>query len=99
VHLVFIQKSTQRICEIVGQHGRLVWDLVENTVTLYDALGKNTLYSDPLYDKNDMYLALLKEFENLHHGGGHKLSTLTSATRIVQLVDKAKSLNQWRRKV
>jgi predicted dehydrogenase len=99
VHLDFIQKSTQRICEIVGQHGRLVWDLVENTVTLYDALGKNTLYSDPLYDKNDMYLALLKEFENLHHGGGHKLSTLTSATRIVQLVDKAKSLNQWRRKV
>lgn len=96
VHLDFIQKSTQRNCEFIGQHGRLVWDLLANTVTLYHAAGKDTLYAEPNYNKNGMYFAMLTAFENMSQGGVSSLATVTSATKVVQLIDEAKQLNKWR---
>ena len=96
VHLDFIQKSTQRNCEFIGQHGRLVWDLLANTVTLYHATGKDTLYAEPGYNKNGMYLAMITAFENLPHGGVSALATVASATKVVQLIDDAKQSNKWR---
>lgn len=96
VHLDFIQKSTQRNCEFIGQHGRLVWDLLANTVTLYHAAGKDTLYAEPGYNKNGMYLAMLTAFENMPQGTENSLATVRSATKVVQLIDDAKQLNKWR---
>lgn len=96
VHLDFIQKSTQRNCEFIGQHGRLVWDLLANTVTLYHAAGKDTLYAEPNYNKNGMYLDMLTAFENMSQGGVSSLATVTSATKLLQLIDEAKQLNKWR---
>ena len=96
VHLDFIQKSTRRNCEFIGQHGRLVWDLLANTVTLYHATGKDTLYAEPGYNKNGMYLAMLTAFENQSKGEISALATLASATKVVQLIDDAKQLNKWR---
>lgn len=99
VHLDFIQKSTQRNCEFIGQHGRLVWDLLANTVMLYHATGKDTLYAEPGYNKNGMYLAMLTAFENLSQGGISALATVASATNVVQLIDDAKQLNKRRQQV
>lgn len=96
VHLDFIQKSTQRTCEFIGQHGRLVWDLLANTVTLYHAAGQDTLYAEPTYNKNGMYLAMLTAFENQSKGEVSALATVASATKVVQLIDDAKQLNKWR---
>lgn len=96
VHLDFIQKATQRNCEFIGQYGRLVWDLLGNTVTLYHATGKDILYAEPEYNKNGMYLAMITAFENLQHGGVSALATVASATKVVQLIDDAKQLNKWR---
>lgn len=97
VHLDFIQKSTKRNCEFIGQHGRLVWDLLANTVTLHHAKGQDTLYSEPDYNKNGMYLAMLTAFENMQQGAVSQLATLTSSTKVVKLIDNAKYLNKWRR--
>ena len=95
VHLDFIQKATQRSCEIIGQHGRLLWDLLENTVAVYHSSGKETLYSGINYDKNNMYLEMLAEFENMINGGASLLATVETATKVVQLIDEAKELNRW----
>ncbi|WP_445765671.1 Gfo/Idh/MocA family protein [Rheinheimera sp.] len=95
VHLDFIQKSTQRNCEFIGQHGRLVWDLLANTVTLYHATGKETLYAEPDYNKNNMYLAMLTAFENMQQGRESQLATLASATKVIKLIDDAKQQNKW----
>lgn len=95
VHLDFIQKSTQRSCEFIGQHGRLVWDLLANTVTLYHAAGIDSLYAEPEYNKNEMYLAMLTAFGSMSQGGSSSLATVTSATKVVQLIDEAKQLNKW----
>lgn len=96
VHLDFIQKSAQRNCEFIGQNGRLVWDLLDNTVILYHAAGKNSLYAEPDYNKNGMYLDMLTAFENMLQGGVNSLATVTSATKVVQQIDEAKRLNKWR---
>jgi len=96
VHLDFIQKSTQRSCEFIGQYGRLVWDLLANTVTLYHATGQVALYANPDCNKNGMYLAMLTAFESMLSGAETPLATVASATKVVQLIDEAKQSNKWR---
>lgn len=98
VHLDFIQKLVQRRCEFIGQHGRLVWDLIANTVTLYEATGEVCLYSEPEYSKNNMYLDMFRAFENISTGNSAMLSTPNSAAKVVRLIDDAKRLNKWRPK-
>lgn len=99
VHLDFIQKSTQRNCEFIGQHGRLAWDLIANTVTLYNAGGKETLYTDASYNKNLMYLDMLIAFESQMKNGISKLASVASATQVVKLIDDAKQRNKWSQKI
>lgn len=98
VHFDFIQKATQRNCEIIGQHGRLVWDLLGNSVVIYHAEGKSVLYSEPEYDKNNMYIDMLKAFESKSIKGGGGLATLKSASEVVRIIDAAKKSNQWTKK-
>lgn len=94
VHLDFIQKSTQRNCEVIGEKGRLVWDLMENTVVLFHSKGAKVLFSEPQYNKNGMYINMLKAFENK---GASNLATIESSSKVIQLIEDAKQLNKWRR--
>jgi predicted dehydrogenase len=96
VHLDFVQKSTQRKCEIIGEKGRIVWDLVANSVTLYAADGIHHLYDEPAYDKNNMYLEMLKAFADMPSYGQQELASIESSSRVLQLIELAKVTNQWR---
>jgi predicted dehydrogenase len=62
LHLDFVQQVPQRRCVISGQQGRIEWDLLENSVCLINADGLQTLYHQPLWDKNQMYLLMLQHF-------------------------------------
>lgn len=93
VHLDFIQKSTQRKCELIGQKGRLVWDLLANTVTFIDATTRKVIYADAQYDKNTMYLDMLKTFSVVDNRGMQELASVQSSLKIVQLIDAAKKTN------
>lgn len=94
VHLDFIQKSTQRYCEFTGEKGRLVWSLMENTVSLFNSKGTEVLFSEPKYNKNGMYIDMLKAFENKD---ASNLATIESSLKVIQLIEDAKKLNKWRR--
>lgn len=96
VHLDFIQKSTQRYSEFIGQKGRLVWDLMSNSVTFFHATGTETLYSEPQYNKNDMYIEMLKAFESVKMTAMTHLATIESASKVIKLIDDAKQSNRWR---
>ncbi len=97
VHLDFIQKSTQRKCEIIGEKGRLVWDLIGNSVTLYHGRTVEVLYSDADYDKNNMYVDMLVAFEEEIQNHSSNLVMLTSSVKVMELVDEAHKTNQWRK--
>lgn len=96
VHLDFIQKSTQRKCELIGEKGRLVWDLLANTVTFIDATTTKIIYSDEQYDKNTMYLDMLRTFSEAENQGMQELATINSSLKVVQLIDAAKKTNKGR---
>ncbi|WP_348688048.1 Gfo/Idh/MocA family protein [Aeromonas bestiarum] len=96
VHLDFLQKSTQRKCEFIGEKGRLVWDLITNTVTLHHGEGIDVIYSEPGYDKNRMYLDMLQAFENVKTDGMSNLATVESSSKVVRLIEDAKRSNKWR---
>lgn len=97
VHLDFIQKSAQRNCEFIGEKGRLVWDLIGNSVTLYNATGTKTLYSEPQYNKNGMYIDMLQAFEKIKTAGISHLATVESSAKVIKLIEYAKQSNKWRR--
>ncbi len=90
VHLDFVQKNTQRKCEIIGERGRLVWDLIANTVQLFSGNGLEVLYSDSDYNKNLMYLDMLQEFEKINTLGLQELASPENAANIVKLIDTIK---------
>ncbi len=62
IHLDFLQKNAYRKCRFVGSKGTLEWDLIGNQVTQVSPLGQQILYSEPDWDKNQMYLHMLEAF-------------------------------------
>ena len=95
LHLDFIQKSTQRNCEFIGEKGRLVWDLLSNSVTLFHAQGVNILYAEPGYNKNNMYIDMLRAFESINNEVLPVLASVESSSKVIKLIDEAKQTNKW----
>lgn len=87
VHIDFLQKSAQRKMVIICALGRIHWDILANTITLYNEEGETKLYKNPDYDKNIMYLDMLREF-NGHNSA--RLSTLEQARDVISIIEKAK---------
>tara|TARA_R110001606_G_scaffold395589_1_gene568141 strand:- start:154 stop:1131 length:978 start_codon:yes stop_codon:yes gene_type:complete len=96
LHLDFIQKTAQRKCEVIGERGRIVWDLIANTVTFFGAKNTQIIYSDAHYDKNLMYLDMLKVFSDIKNRGMQELATIESSLEVIQLIDIAKMTNKGR---
>jgi predicted dehydrogenase len=94
-HLDFLQKKTQRKCSFIGAKGRLDWDLIKNTITLHDQCGQKTLYSEPEWDKNNMYISMLTDFISCIEKKEHNCINLRQASRTIQLVDEIKSKARW----
>lgn len=85
LHLDFLQRAPVRNCRIIGEQGTLRWDLMGNSITLSGPAGhEETLFSDPAWDRNDMYLQELARFVRVARGElapavdfGQALATLT----------------------
>lgn len=99
VHLNLLEKLPRRQCVIIAENGRLEWDLIKNTVVLYDAdLGVPTvLYDDSAYVHNEMYLDMIKDFVCLLQGRENSCVTLDEAVRTVHLIESMKRCSYpWR---
>jgi len=94
VHLDFVQKTTQRKCEFIGEKGNLYWDLIANTVTFKDSTSTTTIYADDQYDKNTMYLDMLKAFADVGNLGRRELASLSSSADVIELIELAKQTNK-----
>jgi len=90
VHLDFLQKQPHRHCHFIGSQGRLNWDLLNNNIILHSANGTQTLYSEPEWDKNQMYLAMVDDFVRQITGQSHRCVTLKEAVTTVQLIEQIK---------
>jgi hypothetical protein len=78
-----------------GEKGRLVWDLMTNSVTLFHSKGTESIYADPHYDKNDMYIEMLKAHEGITNTARGRLASVLSSTKVIRLIEEAKKYNKW----
>jgi predicted dehydrogenase len=90
IHLDFLQRKAHRQCSFVGSKGRIEWDLILNQLTLITATGTSVLYSDPEWDKNQMYLAMIEDFMQMIEKNRHSCIKFSEAINTVALIDEIK---------
>ena len=90
IHLDFLQRKAHRQCSFVGSEGRIDWDLMLNQLTLTTATETSVLYSEPSWDKNQMYLAMIEDFIQMIEKNKHTCIKFTDAVRTVCLIDEIK---------
>lgn len=90
IHLDFLQRKAHRQCSFVGSEGRIDWDLMQNQLTLTTATETSVLYSEPSWDKNQMYLAMIEDFIQMVEKKKHTCLKFTDAIRTVSFIDKIK---------
>tara|TARA_R110002012_G_scaffold56765_2_gene145846 strand:- start:14531 stop:15526 length:996 start_codon:yes stop_codon:yes gene_type:complete len=90
IHLDFLQRKTHRQCSFVGNKGRIEWDLMLNQLTLITATETSVLYSDPKWDKNQMYLAMIEDFMQMIEKNEHSCINFSEAINTVALIDEIK---------
>ncbi|KTC66084.1 oxidoreductase [Legionella adelaidensis] len=96
IHLNFIQKRAQRFCKILGEKGHLIWDLVENKVSLFTGEEEEIIYNQPQWDKNEMYTFMLNDFASRIKSPVKKdLSSVESALRTVKTIEEIKRKALW----
>jgi hypothetical protein len=90
VHLDFLQHQPQRYCTVKGANGIIHWDLLKSKVdvSLKHQQHESLEYKD--WQPNDMYLDLIKDFENLCLGKAHNTVDLTQAADTIKLIDTVK---------
>lgn len=90
IHLDFLQRKAHRQCSFVGSEGRIDWDLILNQLTLTTAAETKVLYSEPEWDKNQMYLAMVTDFIQMIQQQPHNCITVNDASLTVDLISQIK---------
>ena len=97
VHLDFLQSPGHRYVKIIGEKGRLDWDITNNRVELITRDGRETKYSDPGWDRNEMYLDMLREFDVYLLGNeSDSLATIKDGLAVVKMVNDIRLLSEIR---
>lgn len=91
IHLDFLQRKPFRKCRVIGSLGTLEWDLIRNEITLASAKGDEVLYSEPDWDKNQMYLHMLTDFISKIEGREHSCIDVAEAKQSVELIQQIRA--------
>ncbi|PKG37746.1 Gfo/Idh/MocA family protein [Psychromonas sp. Urea-02u-13] len=90
IHLDFLQRKAHRKCSFIGSEGRIDWDLIQNQLTLTTATEILVLYSEPEWDKNQMYLTMVTDFIEMIKLKPHRCTEVTEATLTIDLIEQIK---------
>lgn len=90
IHLDFIQRKAHRQCSFIGSKGRLDWDLIQNQLVLSTKEETCILYSEPRWDKNKMYTAMIVDFIGMIKLKSHRCTEINEASLTVDLIDQIK---------
>jgi predicted dehydrogenase len=92
LHLDFVQSVPQRSCMIIGQNGRIEWDLLGNSVYLTTTTGRELIYHQPDWDKNQMYLFMLQDFVKSVHLKTQAPIPMQAGIEVLRLIEQSKQL-------
>lgn len=91
LHLDFLQHHPQRKCVLTGSLGRIEWDLAANSLELHTATEQSIIHADPHWDRNLMYVDMLKSFFAQLEPRQLKDSTVFEAAQTITLINEIKS--------
>lgn len=91
IHLDFLQRHAIRRCRFVGTRGALEWDLAKNEVKQMLSADETVIYSDPGWDKNQMYLDMVADFLAQVEGKENACVDLYQAAKTIELIDTIRS--------
>jgi hypothetical protein len=92
LHLDFLQRPVQRNCSFLGEKGQLEWDVISNKV-LHRKPGEVVVCEhDDSYDKNLMYIDLMRDFQSVVDG--HESDTLARISDGVQTLEVIDNIQQ-----
>lgn len=90
MHLDFLQRKARRQCRFVGSKGALEWDLIRNEIRFISPQGVQVLYSEPNWDKNQMYTAMVSDFIALIHKQPNQCVSLEEAAQSIAIIEQIK---------
>ncbi|MCU1733989.1 MULTISPECIES: Gfo/Idh/MocA family protein [unclassified Pseudomonas] len=91
VHMDFLQRAPVRTCKVVGQSGTLVWDILNNRISLHSAKDQQSvLFDDPSYDRNNMYMDQLRHFAKVAMGVTRPAVGIADALETLHLIEAMK---------
>jgi len=93
LHLDFLQKKPSRKCRIVGTHGTIEWDLIQNSVYLFNESSNCKLYSNKNFDINNIYIDMMKDFLNVLKNKDSIIATPVEAIRTIHLIKQISENN------
>lgn len=91
IHLDFLQRKANRKCRFVGNKGALEWDLIQNEISFTTAAGTEVLYSEPQWDKNQMYLEMVTNFIRQINGLPSQSVGIDEVMCTVRLIEQIKT--------
>ncbi|MEX0333121.1 Gfo/Idh/MocA family protein [Vibrio tubiashii] len=91
VHLDFLQRQAFRRCRFVGTQGTIEWDLIKNKVKQTLLTEESVIYSEPDWDKNQMYLNMVADFVAKIEGKTNACIELHQAVKTIELIETIKS--------
>ena len=85
IHLDYLQRPPQRICEVIGDEGRVHYDFYENQVVHHDLKSRSTQKVQfNGFERNQMFLDELRHFLACVRGEAQPLVGLREAIRSLQ---------------
>lgn len=86
IHLDYLQRPPQRLCEIVGDAGKARYDYYANHVEFYDTANRTKdIHSFEGLDRNQMFIDELKHFLDCTRGEARPLIDLRDGIRSMNL--------------
>lgn len=92
VHMDFLQRAPVRTCKVIGVHGTLVWDILNNKIVLNSSINEQkVLFDDIKYDRNEMYLEQLRHFSEVVAGDTSPAISVNDGLEILRLIEAMKT--------
>jgi predicted dehydrogenase len=90
IHLDYLQRPPQRVCEIVGDKGKLRYDYYAGEVVLHElGADKPTNYSFKDFDRNQMFMEEIRHFLACIRGEAKSIVDLREGIRSMKIAHAA----------
>ena len=90
IHLDFLQKKAHRKCRLLGSKGSIEWDLINNQIILITDTAEQLVFDGKDWNRNQMYLDMLLDFESLIAGEDNSCITVKEAHNTIRLIEEIK---------